>query len=55
MVIAKGVALRRLVELDREGGFSGMQVQDIGPVVVRDVVEYQVPDAAGGVEPTRAG
>jgi hypothetical protein len=42
-VIAQGVAFRRLLELDRGGGISNMEVQDVGIAVVHDVVEFQVP------------
>jgi hypothetical protein len=37
------VAFRRLVELDRGGGISNVEVQDVGTAVVHDVVEFQVP------------
>jgi hypothetical protein len=42
-VIAQGVTLRRLVELDRGGGVSDVEVQHVGAAVVHDVVEFQVP------------
>ena len=55
-VVAQGVALRRLVEVDRRGGVADVQVEHVPPAVVPHAVEGDAADGdAQGARGTRGG